>query len=103
MFMQLPIPPQAHLPRPPPISLGYILYPNGYRPQGQALARCGRETHTHTAQGWHWSPGFVYVMHAVKNPTGPDTLLGAWGFCTYQMTTALVWQTQACDALQVSR
>jgi hypothetical protein len=44
MFMQLPIPPQAHLPRPPLISIEYTLYPNGYRPQGPALARCGRET-----------------------------------------------------------
>jgi len=57
----------------------------------------------HTASGWHWSPGFVYTMHAVKNTTAPDTLIGAWGFCLYQLTTALVWQTQACEALQVSR
>jgi len=42
MFMQLPLPPQAHLPRPPLISIEYTLYPNGYRPQGPALARCGR-------------------------------------------------------------
>jgi len=57
----------------------------------------------HTATGWHWSPGFVYTMHAVKNPAGPDTLTGAWGLCTYQMDTTLVWQTQACETVQVSR
>ena len=57
----------------------------------------------HTASGWHWSPGFVYTMHAVKQSTAPDTLTGAWGICTYQMDTALVWQTQVCEMVQVSQ
>ena len=44
MCRQWPLPPQAPLPRPPLISIAYTLYPNGYRPQGPALARCGRAT-----------------------------------------------------------
>ena len=53
----------------------------------------------HTAHGWHWSPGFVYTMQATRSDTGADTLLGAWGICTYTMDTALTWQTQSCNFL----
>lgn len=50
----------------------------------------------HTAaHGWRFTWGWLSTLDAVHQPTSPDTLIGDWANCTYELI-AWVWQTQGC-------